>query len=194
MKKEYTVEQMAETRWLYKFTEPNAKGETLTIELTKWEDDPNCKNSNPKLWKKEGYTDRVLEAYWSINTYVRDTEDACYGRYNPQHTAEYDSETDSMRSVINFDWMFEATEENKEKLINEVYNLFSSAQGKTATEEKTDAINKFAEERSVEVVKELPKGWKILKYALTAPRGAVWISNRKPIKSDERKNGLLLID
>lgn len=193
MKKEYTIEQMAETRWFYYFTEPNAKGETLTIELTKCEDEPNWKNSNSKRWKKNGYTDRVLETYWSISTYIRDTEGNCYGRYNPQHTTEYNPETDSIRPVINFEWMFEATEENKEKLIDEVYRLFSTAQGKTATEKKFDAIKKFAEERGIEVVATLPEDWKILKNALTAPSGTVWISNMKPIKSGERKSGLLLI-
>lgn len=194
MTKVYTIEQIEDTRWFYTFAEPNAKGETLIVELTKCEDDPNWKNSNPKLWKKKGCMDRVLETYWSISTYVRDTEGNCYGIYNPQDTTEYHSETNSIRSVIDFDWMFEATEENKERLINEVYRLFSSAQGKTATEEKIEAINKFAEERAIEVVKELPEGWKILKGALTAPKGATWVSNMKTIKSGERKSGLLLIN
>lgn len=194
MKKEYTIEQMEKTRWFYYFKEPNAKGETLTIELTKCEDDPNWKNSNPKLWNKNGCTGSVLETYWSISTYVRDTEGNCFGIYNPQHTTEYNPKTDTIRPVINFEWMFEATEKNKEKLIDEVYRLFSTAQGKTATEEKLNAINKFAEERGIEVVETLPTGWKILKNALTAPRGTTWISNMKPIRSGERKSGLLLID
>lgn len=191
MKKEYTIEQMAETRWFYNFTEPNAKGETLTIELNRC-DDPDCKNSIPKLWKEYGYTDKVLESYWSIRTYVRDTEGDCYGRYNPQIKMELNPETGNSHSVINFEWTLEATEENKQKLLDEVYRLFSSTTGKTATEIKLERIRTFAKERGVELVTEIPEGWKDV-GGMTAPIGSTWISNMKPFKSGERKLTLLII-
>lgn len=193
MKKEYTIEQVAETRWFYNFTEPNAKGETLVIEVSKNEDIPKWENSLPKLWKKEGYTDKVLETYWSISTYVRDTEGACYGRYNPQVKVELNLETGNSHPVINFDWMFEATEENRQKLLDEVYRFFSSATGKTATEQKLEKIRAFAKERGVEIVSEIPEGWKDI-GGMTAPIGSTWISNMKPFKSGERKSALLLIN
>lgn len=193
MKKEYTIEQVAETRWFYTFAEPNAMGETLVMELSKNEDNPKWKNSLPKLWKKEGYTDKVLETYWSISTYVRDTEGACFGRYNPQVKVELNPKTGNPHPVINFGWMFEATEENKKKLIDEVYRLFSSATGKTATEKKFERIRAFAKERKVKIFDDLPNEWKILKSAMTAPIGAAWISNMKPFKSGEMERGLLLM-
>lgn len=188
MKKEYIIEQMAETRWFFKFTDTNEKGEKLIIELSKCEDWKEGKNSLPKLWKKNGYIDRVLETYWSIETYVKDTENNSYGRYNPQHKLSEDKK----RMVINFDWMFEATEENKEKLINEVYRLFSTAKGETATEEKHRKIREFAKNNNVETYNSIPEGWSVLKGGLTSPVGTVWISNMESFKTGNRKHAILI--
>lgn len=187
MKKEYTIEQSAETVWWYKFTEPNAIGETLTLELSLCKDN-EMKNSLPKLWKQHGYMDRVLETYWCIHTYVTDTEGRNYGRYNPQSKPQ--------KCEINFDWMFEATEENKQKLIDEVFRMFSAATGETATEEKIRKVIEYAKERNIEVLTEMPKGWVNLNYC-TAPIGSTWIGNMKPsihnIRDINRKQALLLI-
>lgn len=126
MKKDYTIKQVAPTRWFYEFTEANAKGETLIIELSFCED-PDFKNSLPKFWYKNGFTDTVLKTYWVIQTYVTDKKGFCYGRYNPTHKIEQRGVDEEgkpiLKRVINFDWMFEATEENKQKLIDEVYRL-----------------------------------------------------------------------
>ncbi len=182
MKKEYTVEHIAETRWFYTFTEPNAKGEKVVIELCKCTN-PGGNNAIPVLWEKHGYMDRVLETYWSIQTFVTDTEGCSYERYNPQ--------VKPGGSKINFNWMFEATEENKQKLINEVYRLASSACGETATEEKVRTIKEFAKKNQVELLTNVPEGWKKLKGSMTAPIGAVWVSNMEPFKSGNRKTALL---
>lgn len=190
MKKEYIIEQMAESRWFYKFTDTNEKGEKLIIELSKCEDWKESKNSLPKLWKKNGYIDRVLETYWCIQTYVKDTEGNSFGRYNPQDKLSEDGK----RMVINFDWMFEATEENKEKLINEVYRLFSSAKGLTATQEKIRRIKEYAIKNDIDIYKEIPQGWKQLDGCLTAPRGTVWISNMASFRSGNLKQAILLAD
>lgn len=191
MTKNYTVEQMAETRWFLNFTNINQKGETLVIEITKCEN-WGSKNSLPNLWYKHGFIDRVLETYWSIETYVRDTEGGCWGAYNPQTKLS----DDGKRNVINFDWMFEATEETKEKLINEVFRLFSIATGKTATEEKHDKVRVYAERYNMEVVTEIPEGW-IKAESMTAPKGSILISNMKfnlqTLRDKSRKEALLLI-
>ncbi|MBD5589129.1 hypothetical protein [Clostridium botulinum] len=184
MKKEYIIEQMAETRWFYKFKNTNEKGEKMIIELSKCEDNPSFKNSLPKLWKKHGAINRVLETYWGIETYVKDTEGNSFGMYNPQNK----------NGKIDFDWMFEATEENKKKLIDEVYRLFSEAKGETATEEKHRKIREYAKERNIDIYKSIPNGWEILNYALTAPIGTVWISNMKSFKSGGRNQAILLTD
>lgn len=185
MKNKYIVEQVAETRWLYKYAEPNEKGESLVIELSKCEDN-DSKNSLPKLWKKKGYIDRILKTYWSIETYVKDTEGNCFGAYNPQTKLEND------RMVIDFDWLFEATEENKEKLINKVHELFSSAKGETATEAKKRRIKEYAIEKNIDIYKTMPEGWKELTYYSTGPKGTTWIGNGKSFKSGNRKQGILL--
>jgi len=188
MKNKYIIEQMAESRWFYTFTEANKKGEKLIIELSKCEDNTS-KNSLPKLWKQHGCIDRVLENYWSINTYVKDTEGNSYGMYNPQHKLTEDRK----REVINFEWMFEATEENKEKLINEVYRLFSSAKGETATEEKKRNIKEYAIKNNIDIYKTIPRGWSKSNYCLTAPIGTIWINNNKSFKSGCRKQSILLV-
>lgn len=187
MEKKYMVEQVAEGRWFYRFTDVNEKGEKLIIELMKCED-YSSKKSLPKLWKKSGYLDRVLETYWCIETYVKDTEGNFYGMYNPQHKLSKDKK----RMVIDFDWMFEATEENREKLINEVYQLFSSAKGETATEEKIRKIKEYAVNNNIEIYETIPNGWKEIDMCLNAPVGTVWISNMAPFRSGNRKKAILL--
>ncbi len=189
MKKEFTIEQMADTRWFYTFTDTNNKGEKIIIELSKCEDS-SFKKSLPKLWKQNGYIDRVLETYWGIETYTKDTEGNSFGRYNPQHKLSEDKK----RAVINFDWMFEATEENKEKLINEVYRLASEATGGTATEEKNRKIKEYAEKNNIDIFKSIPEGWSMLNGALAAPIGTVWISNMELFKSGNLQQGILFTD
>jgi len=90
--------------------------------------------------------------------------------------------------------MFEATEENKEKLINEVYRLFLTAKGLTATEEKNKKIKEYAIKNNIQIYKAIPEGWKELNGCLTAPIGTVWISNIATFKSENRKRGILLIN
>ncbi len=184
MKKEYTIEKMAGTRWFYTFTEPNAKGEKVVIEFCKCTN-PGGNNAIPVLWEKHGYIDRVLETYWSIQTYVTDTEGRSFMRYNPQ--------VKSGTYKTDFNWMFEATEENKEKLIDEIYRLASSACGETATEEKIRKIKEFAKKNQVELLTNVPEGWKKFKGSMTAPIGTVWVSNKEPFKSGNRKTALLLV-
>ena len=188
MKKEYKIEQVAETRWFYEFIETNKKGEKIVIEFSLCEDDPEYKNSLPKLWYKNGYIDRVLSTYWAIQTYVTDTEGACWGRYNP-HVKRSE---DGKRSVINFDWMLEATEENKQKVIDEVYRLASTATGETATEIKIKKIYEFANKYGIEVVTEIPDGWRDV-GGFTCPIGSTFISNMENFKSSKRQTKLLLV-
>lgn len=69
--KNYTIEKMTEKRAFYNFTEPNKKGEKITIEITECE--------AGKEQKKIGFP-----AHWlSIQTYVTKEDGSCYGGYNP---------------------------------------------------------------------------------------------------------------
>ena len=173
-KNNYTVKQSAPTSYWITFNEKNKKGEELTIELLLCADS-DSKNSLPKLWYKNGYTERVLDTYWSVNTYVKDSEGRSWGKYNPQTKRSEDGK----RMVINFDWMMEATEENKNKIINEVYRIFSEATGKSATEEKIEKVREYAKINKLEVITEIPEGWIKVNYT-TDPAGVISVCNMKP--------------
>ena len=180
----YTVEKGCGSLTLIHVTEPNEKGETLLIELSECTN-PGGKNALPVLWKKHGFIDRVLETYICIHTYVTDTEGNCFGRYNPQTKLS----DDGKRHVINFDWMFENTEENKQKLIDECIRIFESATGKSATQEKIEKCEAYAKENDLEIVNEKPDGWHEL-LGIYTPSGSVVITNRKTFKQKEYKRAL----
>lgn len=158
----------------------NEKQETMVIEIVHCEN-PGGNNSLPYLWHKEGWTDKVMETYIGCNTYVYDSEGGCYGLYNV--TEKYNGK----RNVINFDWMLEDTEENRKKIIEACIEMFEFATGKSATEKKIEHIMEVAKERGVEVVSEMPKGWK-KNPLMTDPWGAVTIDNGERIftKTDGR--------
>lgn len=118
----YTAERTFGGAW-YTFEEQNSAGERLQVELSECRPDNRCKNSLPNLWKKHGYTARVLESYFCVRTYATDPEGVCRGRYNPQE----ETQNSSPQRSINFAWMLEATEENREKLLLEIYRRFMSA-------------------------------------------------------------------
>lgn len=97
----------------------NSKGEKLLIELSK------CKNSGgdksiPALWKKHGYTKEVMETWWSVHTYVEDKYGNTWGIYNPQHIEyfeTYKGKFNGCRYIIDFDYIWDATEDNAKKLL-----------------------------------------------------------------------------
>lgn len=115
----YTAERTAGARTVYTFAEQNRNGERLQVELVEVRPDNRSKSSLPNLWQKHGYTKKRLESYFSVATYATDAEGLCCGRYNPQiKTGE---------NKINFDWMLEVAEQNREKLLRECYNRFINA-------------------------------------------------------------------
>lgn len=179
MTKKYTVEEMAPTRWFYNCNEKNTKGERLIVEVSKVAVESKSKKEYNNL-----------NTYWDIQNYVHDTEGNSCGKYNPTIKLKLSEYGKSF--VTNFDWMLEATEENLNLLLEEVYNRFMSATGKTATELKLEKIEKYGEEHNLKVYEELPTGWKRINIACT-PLGSVLISNGKRFRSNERKKGLLLI-
>ncbi len=114
-KHQYTIEQVADQRWFYYLKEKNKKGETMTIEICKTTVDPKDKKSLPYLWWIHGWIKTKMTSYWCISTYVRDGEGNCIGKYNPQHTND---------GKVDFDWMLDGAEENKELLIKETIKRF----------------------------------------------------------------------
>lgn len=184
---EYTIEKgCGGLTWIY-VTEPNKKGETLTIELSECTN-PGGKRSLPYLWYKASCTDKILNTYLCIHTHCTDSEGNCYGRYNPQ-TKRSD---DGKRNIINFEWMFENTEENKQKLINESIRLFESATGKSATQEKMEKCEKYASENRLKIImNEKPEGWHEL-FGISSPVGSVVITDRKTFRQKDYKRALLV--
>jgi hypothetical protein len=47
---------------------------------------------------------------------------------------------------------------------------------------------------NIKVYTELPKGWRIIEGAMTAPRGYIWICNNKSRFSKEYESALLKSD
>lgn len=100
---EYTKGKMSKTREFYHFNDRNSKGERIEVEFTKIEND---------YWYKKGFIKEPLENYWNVMVYAYDKEGNCYGRYNPQILPH--------GTKINFDWILEATEENKDLILHEI--------------------------------------------------------------------------
>ena len=77
--------------------------------------------------------------------------------------------------------MFENTEENKQKLIDECIRIFENATGKSATQEKMEKIEAYAAENGLEIINEKPEGWRELN-GISCPRGCVVVTNQKNFK------------
>lgn len=183
----YTIEKYTEHLTKIYITEKNGKDESLMIELSECTN-PGGKNSLPYLWYKAGYTDKILDTYLFVDTSCTDSEGNCYHRYNSQ-TKRSD---DGKRNVINFDWMFENTEENKQKLINECIRLFESTTGKSATQEKMEKCEKYADENGLKIImNEKPEGWHEL-FGIASPAGSVVITDRKTFRQKDYKMALLV--
>lgn len=98
----------------------NKKGERLVLEVDFCynEESPHCL---PVLWYKNGWTERLILNYWNVRPYVYDKDGGCYGRYDFTKPSD-----DGLRRVIDFDWLFEATTENLEKLVKEMLRRFNA--------------------------------------------------------------------
>lgn len=109
---EYAIETMNSkgTREFYCFNDRNSKGERIEVEFVKVEND--YKEHLINVWYKKGFIKEQLENYWHVTVYAYDKEGTCYGKYNPQILPR--------GTKINFDWILEATEENKELILHEI--------------------------------------------------------------------------
>ncbi len=110
-------------RTLYTFKEKNKKGESLTVEITEVRFDEITKNSLPSLWKRYGYTKKLYDNYLCVECYCYDKKGNCWGRYNPTVKLSEDKK----RNVIDFEWLLEISDENKEKILGESFKRFMEA-------------------------------------------------------------------
>lgn len=106
------MNQITKSRIDGEFTVRNAKGEKIAFTLTLVSPDNNNMTSLPNLWKKNDFTSRLLTSYICLDVYVTDTKGNCWNRYNPQIIPN--------TNKINFDFMFEISEENKKRLLSEL--------------------------------------------------------------------------
>lgn len=103
----------------WEYPNRNKKDERLVIEVNSCynEKSPHCL---PVLWYKDELTKELILNYWSVRHYVYDKDGNCYGKYDYVKNSE-----DGKRYVIDFDWHFENTIENLEKLITESLRRFN---------------------------------------------------------------------
>lgn len=77
-------------------------------------------------WIRDRRLPAFLPSWWSVTVYATDKDGTCKGKYNPQQEKApvmYFKTQIGAHSVMNFDWVLEATEENKHKIINEIERL-----------------------------------------------------------------------
>lgn len=118
--KNIEIEYATKYRTMYKFKEKNKKGESLSVEITEIYPDNTSKNSLPNLWKTHGYTNKLYNNYLYVQCYCRDKKGNCWGRYNPTTKLS----DDGKRLVINFDYLLEVSEKNKQYLLDLIYKMF----------------------------------------------------------------------
>lgn len=121
------VEEMAAgNRWWITFGEKTPRGEQLMVELTRCEADPKDKKALPYVAKKNGWSDKPLSSWWSVQTYTTDDRGHGIDLYNPTIKSEsYETYKGAnlvrrCRYVADFNWWLEATEENARKLLEEI--------------------------------------------------------------------------
>lgn len=112
-----------EYRKVYTLEKENKKGEKIIIELSKCFYDNKNKNSLPNLWKKHGYTSHLYNSVIWVDCEVTDKKGNAKRKYEPTSKLSEDKN----RLVINFDWMFEVSEENEKKLLKETIRRFEEA-------------------------------------------------------------------
>lgn len=109
------------------FCKKNSKEESLLMGITHCKD-CELSNSLPKLWYKNGYTDKIFTTYLIVTTYVETKDKKCSCKYNPtvktEERKDFNGKVYASHNVLNFDWLLEDNEQNIQLLINEVAKRF----------------------------------------------------------------------
>ena len=92
------------------FAKPSAEGEKIRVTLSRGTDTGE-KNSLPALWVKHGFTASRLSDWWNVEVVAISQDGTEHHRYNPQTTKDY---------KLDFAWMLPATEENAQKIFDEI--------------------------------------------------------------------------
>lgn len=111
----------------YQYKSKNNLNEEIIVELMKIECDLKDKNDLMNLWVKNGNIKNPLKNYWYIDSYVIKDQKECRMKYNPfcyVYEEYYKGKCISSKLLIDFDWVLEATEENKKKILDEIERNF----------------------------------------------------------------------
>lgn len=112
-----TPDKFVANRERVEFT--NQKGENVLVILSRSHSEKKNKYNLMNQWIKCGYTKKFIADRITVETYATNEKNECYGHYNPTHKLS----DDGKRMVINFEWVLEDTEENRQKIIDEVIRL-----------------------------------------------------------------------
>lgn len=121
--KNFKLTYQNEYRKVYISEIENKKGEKIIIELCRSFYDNKNKNSLPNLWLKHSYTNHLYNSGLWVNCEVIDKKGNHIRKYEPTTKLSEDKK----RLVIDFNWLFEATEENEKKLLKETIKRFKEA-------------------------------------------------------------------
>lgn len=110
------VDKFVEGKEVIKFS--NKRGESVELWITSIKADKEYKNDLMNLWVKNNYCN-FIERRLDIETFATDVKGNCYNWYNPSIKMSEDKK----RLVINFDWILEDNESNRNKIIAEVVRL-----------------------------------------------------------------------
>ena len=98
---------------------------SMLIEISVITPDNTSKNSLPNLWYASKLTDKVLDTYLSLQTYLTNKDNNCVGKYNVQViNGGFDERLNKVIRTINFDNLLEATNENINILVDKVAGLY----------------------------------------------------------------------
>lgn len=118
LSKEDFIKDMAtsgECEHWFSITKRNHKGEQIEFSISHC-DGGSSKNSLPHLWFSQGCTDRLINKYLAVKTFVYTKDGGCYEKYNPMMAKG--------QRKINFEWLLEDTPENIRRLITEIGRRF----------------------------------------------------------------------
>lgn len=117
-------------RYVYEYPIKNKLGEKITVVISKVDCDLKNKKSLMNLWVKNGFLSKPFENYWGINCNVFDSKGNEFKKYDFDFIEAqfYKNKCRGCRLVINFDWIIEATEENKILILNAIEKNFLDAE------------------------------------------------------------------
>ncbi len=115
----YIGEQGLTGRW-YRCDEPNKKGETIVVVVSKCELVYDRPHAFGTLWKARGWIDGSFDEYWHVSCTVYDEKGNGRGGYNPSVCTN----TGSNNQIVNFDFINEFHDKGVDDVLDEIWGMF----------------------------------------------------------------------